>query len=76
MSRAHILNKATEYIRQMQKASAQRSDDIESLKKKNELLEEQGSSKLGEREVCIPSLSGGFYVTAAVIWSSRCSRAS
>ena len=43
VSRAHILNKATEYIRQMQKASAQRSEDIDSLKKKNELLEEQGT---------------------------------
>ena len=41
VSRAHILNKATEYIRQMQRGSAQRLGEIDELKKKNELLEEQ-----------------------------------
>jgi Max protein len=42
VSRAHVLNKATEYIRQMQKNSSIRSLEIEELKKKNEILEEQG----------------------------------
>ena len=41
MSRAHILNKATEYIRQMQRCSATRTTEIDELKKKNEILEEQ-----------------------------------
>ena len=41
VSRAHILNKATEYIRQMQRGSAQRLGEIDDLRKKNELLEEQ-----------------------------------
>lgn len=44
VSRAHILNKATEYIRQMQKGSAQRLGEIDELRKKNELLEEQSES--------------------------------
>ena len=42
MSRAHVLNKATEYIREMQRNSAVRSMEIDELKKKNEILEEQG----------------------------------
>jgi hypothetical protein len=41
VSRAHILNKATEYIRQMQRGGSMRENEITDLKKKNEVLEEQ-----------------------------------
>lgn len=41
VSRAHILNKATEYIRQMQRGGSMRETEITDLKKKNEVLEEQ-----------------------------------
>ena len=41
MSRAHVLNKATDYIRQMQKNSSNRNLEIEELTRKNEILEEQ-----------------------------------
>ncbi|XP_064399308.1 mucin-2-like isoform X3 [Halichondria panicea] len=43
VSRAHILNKATEYIRNMQKCGSSREvhTDIDSLKLRNEILEQQ-----------------------------------
>ncbi|XP_019849704.1 PREDICTED: uncharacterized protein LOC100634141, partial [Amphimedon queenslandica] len=41
VSRAHVLNKATEYIRQMQRNSSVRTVEIDELRKKNEILEEQ-----------------------------------
>lgn len=41
VSRAHILNKATEYIRQLQKGGSVREGEIHDLQKKNEILEEQ-----------------------------------
>lgn len=37
-----MLNKATEYIRQMQRNSSVRTVEIDELRKKNEILEEQG----------------------------------
>lgn len=67
MSRAHILNKATEYIRQMQRGSAQRLGEIDDLKKKNELLEEQ--CKL---EVCVcVCVVSGLHSVQYKLWS-RC----
>jgi len=41
VSRAHILNKATEYIRQLQKGGSIREGEIDDLELKNEVLEEQ-----------------------------------
>ncbi len=41
VSRAHILNKATDYIRHLQKGGLKRESEISDLKGKNEVLEEQ-----------------------------------
>lgn len=51
VSRAHILNKATEYIRHMQKGGSNREDDICDLARKNEILEEQMHA-LDEAQSC------------------------
>lgn len=55
VSRAHILNKATEYIRHMQKGGSTREDDICDIARKNEILEEQVQA-LDEARTC-----GGSY---------------